>query len=116
MKKDCKKYKAWKEKNEKANTATADRNDKDNLCFSTNNEDDIRKSWYVDSGATSHMTNSREFFDKTFTSVEDKVTVANGKEAKVMGIELGRIKYCNENTIKTITLKDVLYIPGLFTQ
>jgi len=61
------------------------------------------------------MTNSREFFDKTFTSVEDKVTVANGKEAKVMGIGSGRIKYYNENTIKTITLKNVLYIYQVYT-
>jgi len=113
MKKDCKKYRAWKEKNEKANAATADRNNKDNLCFNTSNEDDTRKSWYIDSGATSHMTNNREFFDKTFTSVEDKVTVANGKEAKITGIGSGRIKCYNENATKTITLKNVLYIPSL---
>lgn len=113
IKKDCRKYKAWKEKNEKTNTATANKDDKDNFCFSTINEDDSRESWYVDSGATSHMTNSREFFDKTFTSVEDKVTVANGKEVKVMGIGSGRVKCYNGNIMKIITLKNVLYIPDL---
>lgn len=36
MKKECRNYKAWKEKSEMANRATAD---KDNLCFNIDNED-----------------------------------------------------------------------------
>jgi len=102
IKKDCRKYKAWKEKSEKANKATADKN-KD-ICFNTNNKDKSRKSWYIDSGATNHLTNDREFFDETFTNIEGKVTVENKEESKTIGIGSGKIKYYNGNTEKIITL------------
>lgn len=112
MKKECRKYKAWKEKSEKANKATAD---KDNLCFNTDNKGYFRELWYIDSGATSHMTNNREFFNEIFTNIEDKIIVANGKEANVKGIGSGKVICYNGNIKKTITLKNALYIPDLHT-
>lgn len=113
MKKDCRKYKAWKEKGEKASKATTNEDNHKDLCFNINDNEDSKESWYIDSGATSHMTNNREFFDETFKDIEDKVVVANGKEANVSGIGSGKIICCNGNTKRTITLKNVLYVPGL---
>lgn len=99
MMKECRKYKAWKEKSEKENKATTD---KDNFCFNIRRHNNLRELWfgYVDLDATSHMTSSREFFDEVFRNVEDKVTVTNGKKVKVMGVGSG--KSCYDENIKRI--------------
>lgn len=78
VKRECRKYKAWKNKNEKVNKVTDN-----NLCFNTNTRVHMKDSWFIDSGATSHMTNNRDFFNKDFINITDKVTVANGKKPEL---------------------------------
>lgn len=104
-------HKNWKERNEKANKVT-----ENDLCFNTNQEKYVKEFWYIDSGATSHMTNNRKFFNVSFTEAYDKVMVANGKEVKVKGIGSGKIKcIIDKNNVRTITLKNVLYVPELYS-
>lgn len=46
---------------------------------------------HINSGATVHMTNNKEFFDELYTEVKDEVYTANGKAVKVEGTGKGRI-------------------------
>lgn len=44
MKKDCRKYKAWKEKGEKASKATEDKDNRKDLCLNINDKEHSRDS------------------------------------------------------------------------
>ncbi|KAK8574583.1 hypothetical protein V6N12_062273 [Hibiscus sabdariffa] len=66
-------------------------------------------SWVIDSGATDHVTNScLGFVDYKPCSSNQKITVADGTKITVAGI--GNIPIS-----ETLTLKNVLHIPKLFT-
>jgi len=77
----------------------------------TNEAACVKNSWYIDSGATSHMASDREFFTLSYKEIKDKVTVADGKEVIVLGIGSGVIT--SQENKRTITLKNVLHIPKL---
>jgi GAG-pre-integrase domain len=67
-------------------------------------------SWYEDSGATSHMTNCKEWLDN-FTSTERKhVTVANNAILDAQGC--GDV-LVQGNTGTTTKISNVVHVPGL---
>lgn len=72
------------------------------------------KSWYIDSGATSHMCNDRAFFTEGYRSKTETVTVANGQKISSQGIGDG-ILHCqvSETASKPVSVKNVLYVPSL---
>ncbi|KAK2577939.1 hypothetical protein KPH14_011325, partial [Odynerus spinipes] len=88
VKKHCYRYKAWKQKHEKANKVT----ENDTFCFSIKAGNIDKGAWYIDSGATSHMTNDKQFFEELYTDIKDKVTMANGKNLKVEGKGSGMLR------------------------
>lgn len=69
--------------------------------------------WYIDSGATSHMTSESSFF----TILQDTSTIiylADGSSVKATGIGEGRIACkISESHTQIIELTNVLYIPQL---
>lgn len=67
-------------------------------------------TWYIDSGATAHMTNRREFISNKRKPIKAEVIVANSQSIKVECICDVRQK-CNDGT--EVLIKDVQYIPGL---
>lgn len=71
-------------------------------------------AWYVDSGASRHMTGNKEFFDKFSTTNIGTVTLADGKKTEVMGTGNGTL-ICIDKEGKpiSIVLSDVLYVPRL---
>ncbi|KAK2580008.1 hypothetical protein KPH14_010773 [Odynerus spinipes] len=112
QKKDCYKYKKWKYNKEKANQVT----DKgaSELCFIVGDQSTEKGTkWYLDSGATSHMTHNKDFFTKLEKISDSKVRIANGQYEEVKGIGEGNIT-CEENgKITAIKVKDVLFVPTL---
>ena len=64
--------------------------------------------WIVNSGASHHMTPDRSFFVEIQDYSTD-VCLANGKSIKVTGISKAEVCFGG----KTLTLKDVLYVPEL---
>ena len=112
LKKDCWKYKNWKEQKEKVNK-TEDTNN-DDFCFSAHADKSDSGAWFIDSGATSHMTSDKKFFNTLDTNKKNNVTVADGKVIEVEGTGTGSIKCINNlNEERTVTIKDVLYVPDL---
>lgn len=87
MKKDYRSYKKWKagKEKEQANQATNENKDS-RICFSTKSGNCNERTWYIDSGATSHMTNDKNFFKVFNACTDESITLANGSSAKVQGI------------------------------
>ena len=64
--------------------------------------------WYLDSAATSHMTNCKGLF-ATFKQVSDTVTVADGRQLTSQGQGTIRVRFGSE----WVRIDQVLYVPGL---
>ena len=109
QKKEYKKYLAWKAQREKE-TKNSNSSNKANLCFMAGQGSG---DWFMDSGASSHMAGSREFF-KNFKPLNTTVNLARRNiTAKVLGIGTGVIKCLDKDgTQVEVTLKDVLYVPS----
>ena len=118
MKKDCRKYIEWKRKNpdHKAKTVNeyvhvADNDDNDlDMCFRACGTA-LKDAWCIDSGATSHMCNSREFFTD-MTEHQGQVVLANGTKLPTAGIGEGYLQCMKENgEYHRVKITDVLYVP-----
>jgi len=71
------------------------------------------RTWYVDSGATSHMTNDQTFFTE-LNDTDITIFLADGSAVKAKGIGEGHLMCkVTDNRTQTINLKKVLYIPQL---
>lgn len=115
MKKDCRSYKKWKVGKEKEKVNQAINENKDShMCFSTKSGDCNERTWYIDLGATSHMTNDMNFFKVFNTCTDESITLANGSSAKVQGIGDGYLA-CKDSEDKQniVMVKEVLYVPTL---
>jgi hypothetical protein len=67
--------------------------------------------WYIDSGASSHMTGVREhFFDLRGTKVRIDISLGDDRVAIVAGI--GTVAFRREN-LPPISFTDVLIVPGM---
>lgn len=115
VKKDCRKYMKWKaaKEKEKANQAVNENKDTQ-ICFGVRSGCNSTQTWYIDSGATSHMTNDKNFFEVLNTGRIKNVMLANGDSADVHGVGDGYL-ICKDDKGKqnTILVKDVLYVPTL---
>lgn len=70
---------------------------------------DIQQNWYIDSGATAHMTFQRELLYDFQEKSESQVIVANNEKMSSEGE--GKAKVKTTKGEKTIT--NIVYIPGL---
>ena len=64
--------------------------------------------WYLDSAATSHMTNCRDVF-MSMRQIRDTVAVADGRQLASLGQGTIRIRFGGE----WVQVHQVLYVPGL---
>lgn len=115
MKKDCAEYKKWLAKKQaqgskdKVNSVNSDNND---FVFAVNGK--VRDGWLLDSGATRHVTNSREFFGSLDETYKANIEVGNGEKVNVVGIGNGKVQFLNRaGKVQEATAKDVLYAPEL---
>ena len=77
-------------------------------CFKSNMSFNKSKNWYVDSAATCHMCNYKEFFVE-MTQTRQNIYLANGSTLPCFGVGEGVIQTNN----KAVRIKEVLYVPGL---
>ena len=78
--------------------------------------DDIRDydSWYLDSGASKHMSSRKEWFNN-YREFDEPVRVRLGDDSVVFGLGKGTI-YIHAHTLKNVKrchLEEVLYVPNL---
>lgn len=125
LKKDCIKYQKWKERNPAktiqkvcqvvSNGMGADASSSE-TCVHVENGDTTwdRNDWCIDSGATSHMSNNKEFFKNLKNCNKENVRLANGSYAEIEGRGDGEI-LCedSEGNPLAMPIKDVLFVPAL---
>eukprot|EP00963_Diacronema_lutheri_P007771 scaffold671_cov394-Pavlova_lutheri.AAC.1 len=95
--------------------SNTDRNDKPmslmatSAYLETNNHD----QWIIDSGASWHMTGHKEYLEvSTLKDFHTTIEIADGTHMK--GEAIGRVVlHLGNNQDKTITLNNVVYVPGL---
>lgn len=117
LKQDCYHYKRNNGKYDKArvvnNDTSGDEESDENYCF--NVSDKITSEWYIDSGASSHMTNDRSFFTE-YQESKSYVELADGRKIISNGVGVGKLKCLNDNNKTTVILvKNVLFVPDLGT-
>jgi len=70
--------------------------------------------WFVDSGASTHMTNNLSFFTALDKTKTDKIYIANGYAINADGIGNGFLDcMLDDGKVCRILMKDVLYAPML---
>lgn len=75
------------------------------MGFLSTNE---KKAWYIDSGATSHMTPHDDLVENR-KSESDKITAANGARIDVTGTGAGKMTFGDGK----IAVKNVMHVPDL---
>lgn len=71
-------------------------------------------SWVIDSGATSHITGTRNHFSSFDSNYRTSITLPNGLTMNATGRGDIRMQFMNgSNEIHNVRISDVLYIPGV---
>ena len=70
-----------------------------------------RNIWYIDSGASSHMTGNKRFF-KDLQEGGTRIHVELGDDARYQVQGVGIVSFERESG-KPLSFADVLYVPGL---
>ena len=123
IKRKCPKFRKWLD-NRKSNggggrqTAkcvtqkeTSDMDDKWVFFFKTKHE---VGSWYVDSGASCHMSNDKKFFEQLDSSHSEEVYVADGHKLAATGIGDGYVDFVGPGgKLERRMTTDVLLVPEL---
>lgn len=71
-------------------------------------------AWYLDSGATSHMSRNRNWI-RDMKVCNNTVNIANNRQVKVRGQGFCEVRVKCENFQKDLDIKDVSYVPDLST-
>lgn len=80
------------------------------FCISKSKEKII--GWFIDSGASCHITNNVNFFTSLDVNVRQSITVANGELVWSSGKGDGKIVAMSEHGQEhEIVIRDVLYVP-----
>ncbi|XP_073831708.1 uncharacterized protein [Musca autumnalis] len=121
QKKNCMKYKSWKNKQGSAKNGNKI-NTVEEIGNTENMPDEFlfkfgknkKFTWLVDSGATRHAVSDKNFFNNLDENYKSSIELANGDCVSIKGIGSGEIKtideFGNEHTLK---VKEVLYAPSL---
>lgn len=123
LKSDCRKLKSEKasteHKGSKANVLNSDQSKKgEQFSFvmreGAHKATNISANWLVDSGASSHMTNNKEFFTELKSTTQRIDLAGEGHTVPATGIGSGIIKcQLSDGSSTEVRLRDVLYVPQL---
>ena len=116
LKKDCRKYAEWKRKHpeHKANAAQHQNETvSEYACFRAGEIEHNSGSWYIDSGASSHMCSDRKFFVELNEQYKGQVVLADGRKLHIAGIGTGYLKCKANDRQLEIKVNRALYVPQL---
>lgn len=122
LKQECRKYLKWKEKNpdktkstfHKVKLVSNECKENDDYCFHVVKQDEYENDvWYIDSGASSHMSSNESFFKTLNTEYNKNIVLADGNVLTTQGIGEGILKCNYGSRVRNITVKDVLFVPEL---
>lgn len=85
-----------------------------NICFSVRMAESCENTWFLDSGATSHMTSNAAIITSVTSEVSSSITLADGNKVLSQRTGSGNIVTVDEHgEQRTVTLKQILYVPEL---
>lgn len=119
IRRECKKLAKDRKQAEKKNRDTPQKvkmvkNNSSEVCFAIGNRLAERNLWFLDSGATSHMTNNATLLGELDTSCKDKISLADGNEVQANGIGSGVYRSLDGNgQTVDVKLKNVYHVPAL---
>lgn len=106
-------FKKGNEQSHMCTTSSEAENDTDLAWTVSNNNTQFDKNnWYLDSGATDHMTPNKDLFDN-FSKIDKVISLADNSQLKSEGHGEISIKIKVNHEIKNIRLNKVLYVPKL---
>lgn len=101
----------------KPNTYTSKSNENVHMNIMTVNISNVEKNeidWFVDNGATSHITNKSDFFEKfEYFSNSHTVTTDNGDAIQAIGKGIIKVEADVGGRKQLITLNDLWYVPTI---
>ena len=110
MKKDCRFYKEFLQKKKRNNVGAVQNTTQQCFWFGTTSKYD----WFIDSGATCHISNQKSFFQELNEQHTEAVNVANGFQETALGKGFGVLNAINDNNqVEKISVMDVLFVPGI---
>ena len=101
---DCWKFKSWLEK-KKGNPLAL-------VCFESNLVDVPSHTWWLDTGATIHVTNSLQEFRSRRMPNEGELMITVGNEASVKVEHIGVVSL-ELSTGHVLNLKDTVFVPSM---
>lgn len=119
---ECEKYKDWKknkdtkQEEEKVNSVVNAPDEDCHWAFVAASSTSTEGLWLLDSGATCHIVNHRDFFDNLDDTVREVVYVANGAKVVAKGRGRGVMKVVDDkNRCRVITVEEALFVPEMNT-
>jgi len=109
------KYCTFKKQHVNIVSENSNSNNSSSLCttFAVNN---VRSdSWYIDSGASAHMVNKKEWLNNIRDTHITEVLSANNAKLDVMGLGEVLVSLNTSGMHNNVEVKDVLYVPELCT-
>ena len=71
----------------------------------------IKDKWFIDSGASAHMSNTKQMFSSMDSATVDKsVSVENDKETSISGTGIVHAKTLFEESSVPVRITDALYV------
>lgn len=87
-----------------------------NICKSTREKNDANeREWCLDSGCTSHLCNNLENFTNVKSDIKDTLNLANFSTTNINAKGVVRFATRVPGNIRTVDLKDTLFVPDLRT-
>jgi len=76
-------------------------------------QNEIRNDWLIDSGATMHIANNKNFFKKLFISSTKEILVANNEKVKVEGVGNIELSVISQGRPREILIKRAIFVPDM---
>lgn len=112
FRRDCRKLAQDRQEKGKANVA-AESKEVFEMCLAAGSAGE-ESVWYLDSGATSHMTNDASVLGEIDESKSTTICLADGKQIKSAGVGSGKIVCANgDGTRVNVKLENVFHVPSL---
>ena len=112
FRRDCRKLAINRKNKQKANVA-AESQDSFEMCLVAGNAEKAGV-WYLDSGATSHMTNDMAILGALDKSKTATICLADGNVIKSTGASSGKLAGVNgEGSRVNVKLENVFHVPSL---
>lgn len=103
-----------KRNNHNTNSVIEETEETQNFCFYVVTEDADNFAWYIDSGASSHMTSNKNFFS-ILDNYGNYVTIASGYKINCSGIEEEKLPCIVSGNGNMVRVQTILYVPEIKT-